>query len=260
MSTHYINAQGVDRSKLDALSLHRFLAGYPLTTKTFTQIDSNLRVYWHTLFDLCPGLLKLDGPDGMNMFRGFIKTACAQNLPLNWTLHASFYRWLLSSEFASRVNEEHLEAIMMAAVSLWCSNDTSGKVGIALAHQHSSVVVVGWKARGHKTALVWRLEHAVVWGGAGCSLELVMIPVEHRRHGGDFLREQAQVHLGVAHLDHAAQQASVVELALRLVHGAAVAAHLAGVALRALVFGDELLAQRQVGALEYLGALGEDGA
>mgnify|MGYP000844064339 CR=1 FL=1 len=78
MSTHYINAQGVDRSKLDALSLHRFLAGYPLTTKTFTQIDSNLRVYWHTLFDLCPGLLKLDGPDGMNMFRGFIKTACAQ--------------------------------------------------------------------------------------------------------------------------------------------------------------------------------------
>ena len=133
MSAHYINAQGVDRSKLDALSLHRFLAGYPLTTKTFTQIDSNLRVYWHTLFDLCPGLLKLDGPDGMNMFRGFIKTACAQNLPLNWTLHASFYRWLLSSEFASKVNDEHLEAIMVAAVSLWCSNDTSGKVGIALA-------------------------------------------------------------------------------------------------------------------------------
>ncbi|MFZ3023469.1 putative natural product biosynthesis protein [Pseudomonas sp.] len=152
MSTHYINAQGVDRSKLDALSLHRFLAGYPLTTKTFTQIDSNLRVYWHTLFDLCPGLLKLDGPDGMNMFRGFIKTACAQNLPLNWTLHASFYSWLLSSEFASKVNEEHLEAIMVAAVSLWCSNDTSGKVGIALAHQHSSVVVVGWKTKGHKTA------------------------------------------------------------------------------------------------------------
>lgn len=41
---------------------------------------------------------------------------------------------------------------MMAAVSLWCSNDTSGKVGIALAHQHSSVVVVGWKTKGHKTA------------------------------------------------------------------------------------------------------------
>lgn len=152
MSTQYINTQGVDRSKLDALSLHRFLTGYPLTTKTFTQIDSNLRVYWHTLFDLCPGLLKLDGPDGMNMFRGFIKMACAQNLPLDWTLHASFYRWLLGSEFAAKVTAEHLEAVMMAVASLWCSNDTTSKVGIVLAHQHSPVVVLGWKTKGHKVS------------------------------------------------------------------------------------------------------------
>jgi uncharacterized repeat protein (TIGR04061 family) len=149
MSAHYINAQGCDRSKLDALSLHQFLAGYPRTTKTFTHADNSLRVYWHTLFDLCPQLLKLDPPEAMGMFRGFIKYAAAQNLPLNWTLHCSLYRWLLSSEFAPGLNAEHLEAIMLATVSLWCSNDQSGKVGIALAHSHSPLVVIGWKSKGH---------------------------------------------------------------------------------------------------------------
>ncbi|MDV7398745.1 hypothetical protein RZS08_45485, partial [Arthrospira platensis SPKY1] len=62
-------------------------------------------------------------------------------------------------------------------------------------------------------------------------------------------------HLGVAHLDHAAQQAGRVDATQRLVDRAAVAADLAGVALDALVFGDELFAQGDVGVLENRGAL-----
>ena len=83
-----------------------------------------------------------------------------------------------------------------------------------------------------------------------------MVPVEHRRNGGDFFREQLQVELRAAVLHHAAQQAGVLDATLRAVDGAAVAADLAGVALGALVFCDELGAQGQVGAFEDIGALG----
>ena len=100
------------------------------------------------------------------------------------------------------------------------------------------------------------MRESACWPCWSRSFEFVVIPVEHRCDGGDFFREQLQVQLGAAVVHHAAQQAGVVDAALRAVNGAAVAADLAGVALGALVLGDELGAQGQVGVLEDVGTLG----
>lgn len=170
MSTRYISTQGFDRSKRNALSLHQHLQGYPLTAKTFIRVDNNLRVYWHTLFDLCPELLKLDPPEGEDLFRGFMRFAISRNVPLDWTLHLNLYRWLQRSPYAAGLQEEHLEAVLAAAASLWCDNDTSEHVGIAIVHRDSTLVVVGWKAAGRRV---------------GSTLE-VLQPEGRSRTPGDF--------------------------------------------------------------------------
>ncbi|HHH9558904.1 TPA: putative natural product biosynthesis protein [Pseudomonas aeruginosa] len=171
MSVRYISTQGFDRAKRNALSLHQHLQGYPRTAKTFIRVDNNLRVYWHTLFDLCPELLRLDPPEGEELFRGFMRFATARNLPLNWTLHLNLYRWLQGSPHAQGLQEEHLEAVMAAAASLWCDDDASEHAGIALVHRDSALVVVGWKALGRR---------------GGSTLE-VLQPEARPRTPGDFV-------------------------------------------------------------------------
>lgn len=86
-----------------------------------------------------------------------------------------------------------------------------------------------------------------------------MVPVQHCGHGAHVFGEHAEVHGGVAHFHHAAQQSGGVDFAQGFVHGAAIAADFADVAGHAFVFGDELGAQGQVGAFEDFGALGAGG-
>ena len=37
---------------------------YPGNARSFVHLDAGLLPYWHTLFDVCPALLRLDPPDG----------------------------------------------------------------------------------------------------------------------------------------------------------------------------------------------------
>jgi len=47
------------------------LPDYPSNSRCFVHLDARLLPYWHTLFDICPALLKLDPPEGLNLFRSF---------------------------------------------------------------------------------------------------------------------------------------------------------------------------------------------
>ena len=98
---------------------------YPGNARSFVHLDTRLLPYWHTLFDVCPGLLKLDPPDGLNIFRGFMTWAYRNHPPLNWTYYLSVCRWLLGSKYQARINEEHIEAFMSAAAARWVNSDDS---------------------------------------------------------------------------------------------------------------------------------------
>ncbi|KAF1051591.1 MAG: hypothetical protein GAK43_02342 [Stenotrophomonas maltophilia] len=145
MTDRYSSTQGFDRSRRNALALHQHLRGYPFTARHFVNLDNNLRVYWHTLFDLCPELLKLDPPEGMGVFRGYLHYAVEQRLPIDWSLHLRLYRWLQRSAHAPQLRGEHLESVLSAAASLWCEHDRSHCPGIALTHRDCALRVVGWK-------------------------------------------------------------------------------------------------------------------
>ena len=77
-----------------------------------------------------------------------------------------------------------------------------------------------------------------------------MVAVQHGSHGCDFFGEQTQVEFGIAVLDHAAQQTRCVDAAGRPVDGTAIAADLLLMTGCALVLGQQLLAQVQIGPLE----------
>ena len=46
-----------DRDLYPALMSPQLNAKYPADHKAFVRIDVSLRIYWHTLFDICPELL-----------------------------------------------------------------------------------------------------------------------------------------------------------------------------------------------------------
>ena len=89
-----------------------------------------------------------------------------------------------------------------------------------------------------------------MFGAKKASLKTVVVVVEHGRHGMDFLGEQAQIELGVAGLDHAAQQARRFQAACGVVDIGAVAAHVADMAGLAFVLGHQLATQGQVSTSE----------
>ena len=64
-------------------------------------LDAKLLPYWHALFDVCPRLLRLDPPDGLQIFRQFMTRAYGCQLALDWTFHLGVCRWLLASTIAS---------------------------------------------------------------------------------------------------------------------------------------------------------------
>lgn len=118
---------------------------YPCNARNFVHLDARLLPYWHTLFDVCPSLLKLDPPEGLELFRRFMTWAYRHHPALDWTYYISVCRWLLASPYKSRVTEEHIEAFMAAAAALWVTTDVSQAHGLVLAWQPMVDVVVEWK-------------------------------------------------------------------------------------------------------------------
>ena len=67
-------------------------------------LDARLLPYWHTLFDVCPALLKFDPPDGTRIFRTFMTWAYRRQVILDWTFHQQVCRWLLESDYRFRID------------------------------------------------------------------------------------------------------------------------------------------------------------
>ena len=116
---------------------------YPSNSRNFVHLDARLLPYWHTLFDICPTLLKLDPPEGLNLFRSFMTWAYRHRPPLDWTYHLNVCRWLLGSPYRAQIDDEPIEAFMAAAAARWVNTDVSQAQGVALAWQASRVV--DWK-------------------------------------------------------------------------------------------------------------------
>jgi uncharacterized repeat protein (TIGR04061 family) len=109
------------------------LPEYPSNSRCFVHLDARLLPYWHTLFDICPALLKLDPPEGLNLFRSFMTWAYRNQPPQDWTYHLNVCRWLLSSPYRSQIDEEPIEAFMAAAAACWINTDDSQAHGLVLA-------------------------------------------------------------------------------------------------------------------------------
>ena len=119
------------------------LPDYPSNSRCFVHLDARLLPYWHTLFDICPALLKLDPPEGLNLFRSFMTWAYRNRPPHDWTYHLNVCRWLLGSVYLSQINGETIESLMAAAAARWIDTDLSQAHGIALGWRGGRVF--DWK-------------------------------------------------------------------------------------------------------------------
>ncbi|NVZ23852.1 putative natural product biosynthesis protein [Pseudomonas costantinii] len=119
------------------------LPEYPSNSRCFVHLDARLLPHWHTLFDICPALLKLDPPEGLNLFRSFMTWAYRNQPPLDWTYHLNVCRWLLASPYRTQIDDEPIEAFMAAAAACWINTDDSQALGVVLAWQGSTVF--DWK-------------------------------------------------------------------------------------------------------------------
>ncbi|MEL7558695.1 putative natural product biosynthesis protein [Stutzerimonas chloritidismutans] len=119
---------------------------YPSNARSFVHLDARLLPYWHALFDVCPGLLKLDPPDGLDIFRQFMTWAYGCQLALGWTFHLGVCRWLMSSGYRDLVAPEHIETMMIAAAARWVASDDSAAIGVVLGWQGGNQHVFDWKS------------------------------------------------------------------------------------------------------------------
>jgi hypothetical protein len=108
----------------------------------------------NALFDLCPELLSLDDAQGERLFRDFIRHYNYSGLVFDWTQHLVLYRWLENSPYAGALEKEHLEAVMTAAISLWCENDKGSFQGLALTHRDNPTIMQGWKGSFDKSCSI----------------------------------------------------------------------------------------------------------
>jgi|GEM_PF-101965 uncharacterized repeat protein (TIGR04061 family) len=111
---------------------------YPSNARSFVHLDAKLLPYWHALFDVCPRLLKLDPPEGLEIFRQFMTWAYGCQLALDWTFHLGVCRWLLTSDYRELIEPEHIEAMMLAAAARWVASDDSPAIGIVLGWRGGS--------------------------------------------------------------------------------------------------------------------------
>ncbi|CAM5282798.1 hypothetical protein RLIN73S_01200 [Rhodanobacter lindaniclasticus] len=135
----------IDADLLSALTIPARQGDYPRNSRAFVRIDTSLRVYWHTLFDICPGLLDLSGPDGLAIFRPFMAWANDQKLSLNWTYYLWVDVWLQQSDFRERVEMDLRYALMGASAARWATGDRSEAQGIVLGSADLPDLVCGWK-------------------------------------------------------------------------------------------------------------------
>lgn len=119
---------------------------YPRDSRSFVRIDISLRSYWHALFDSCPLLLDIAGPDGRAIYIPFMAWARENRLTFNWSFFLWVYEWLLRSEFRDRLEKEQLLQIMTAAATRWMMMDRDTDWGmIVLGSRSLSGAVVGAK-------------------------------------------------------------------------------------------------------------------
>lgn len=136
-----------DEDLLDALMDPRQQIDYRQDARAFVRIDTSLRVYWHTLFDTCPSLLELSGPEGLSIFHPFMSWAADHRLRMDWTLYLQLYAWLTRSEFRHRLNDRHEQQLVAAAAARWATSDRGPSAGVAISRQGSADLLVGWKCR-----------------------------------------------------------------------------------------------------------------
>ena len=136
-----------DADLLDALSVPERQGDYPRDSRAFVRIDSSLRVYWHTLFDICPGLLALSGPDGLAIFRPFMGWAAEQRLSLNWTYYLLVDVWLQQSQFRQQLTPALRYSLMGASVARWATGDRSESNGIIVSAADLPDLVCAWKTQ-----------------------------------------------------------------------------------------------------------------
>jgi uncharacterized repeat protein (TIGR04061 family) len=137
----------IDQDLLDALMVpakHSDYAGHP---RAFVRIDASLRVYWHTLFDVCPGLLEISPPDGGEIFGPFMAWAAEENLSMNWTYYLWVGRWLMSSKLRERIDRDVLLSLMGASAAAWAIRDRGPSRGLVIGCAGLPELVMGWKCR-----------------------------------------------------------------------------------------------------------------
>lgn len=139
------NKRTLDSDLLDALMVPARQGDHPRDSRAFVRIDSSLRAYWHALFDICPELLELTGPEGIAIFRPFMAWANEQKYSLNWTYYLRVYQWLLQSEFSARVTIEMARSLTAASAARWATGDRSVSAGIVLGCADFPELIVGWK-------------------------------------------------------------------------------------------------------------------
>ncbi|GGB46851.1 hypothetical protein GCM10011505_29960 [Tistrella bauzanensis] len=132
-------------------------------SRAWVRVDTSLRIYWHTLFDICPGLLMLDAPDGrpsdgMSIFRPFMAFAAERALSFDWSYYLWVDVWLSASPFRDRMTMDLRLTLMGAAAARWAITDRGPDVGIVLAARDpygadplALPLVAGWKPASMET-------------------------------------------------------------------------------------------------------------
>ena len=136
-----------DRELLDCLTTPARQGDYPAGSREFIRIDTSLRVYWHTLFDVCPRLLEFCGEDGLAIFRPFMTWAAERGLSHNWAYYLWVGIWLEQSPFADCVDDDLLYLLMSASAARWAVTDRTAAAGLVIGCSTLPDLVVGWKCR-----------------------------------------------------------------------------------------------------------------
>lgn len=144
----------IDSDLLDHLTVPARHDELGVGSRAWVRVDTSLRIYWHTLFDICPGLLRLNGEDGqpsdgMSIFRPFMAFAAERGLSFDWTYYLWVDVWLQGSGFRDRVDDDLRLTLIGAAAARWAVTDRSPAAGLVIgtrsADRGALPLVVGWK-------------------------------------------------------------------------------------------------------------------
>lgn len=138
-------AEVLDSDLLDHLLVVEPQTRYPRDSRAYVRIDVSHRLFWHTLFDVCPKALELTSPDGLEIFRPFMAWAKEQNLTFDWSYFIWVYHWLSQSEFRDRLSEDLLIEMMGASAARWANLNRDADAGLVLGRPGFPRLVVAWK-------------------------------------------------------------------------------------------------------------------